>query len=596
MRKLLLAASAAAFVWAGVVFVSGGVVWHIGEIVLRSRDPRRSLMLAVVLLVLRGALYRETVRDDTERAAALVRRGAGVGAVGLVLLLVCHTVRFGTFSVGGADAYGYVSQAYGWARGELPRPARLPITLPFPSGDLMLTPLGYRLGPEPRTIVPTYAPGLPLMMAVAALTLGACGPFLIVPVCAALLVWLTYTWGRHTAGPAAGFIASLVIVTSPIVLYQSLWPMSDVPAGTLWTGAAVTSLLRGTRWNALATGLWTAAGLLVRPNLLLLTLVPLGQVAAGARGRERWIRVVLFCAGVIPAALLIATLNAMWYGAPWHSGYGSAADLYSIENISVNVRRYSGWLLQSQSWWVLLAVVPLLPVMRRYAEPTSIRLAVVMVAVTLLCYVGYAPFDAWWYLRFMLPAMGAVAVLIGAGIVAIARQIPQPWGRVAAGCVLWLTVLSALRFAVGVGVFGGSKAGELRYVDIGRFVGRTLPDNALIFTMQHSGNIRFYGGRLTIRYDFLDKDWASRATAELERLGYHPYMVIDDWEAPYVRNQFGFAPDSPLPWQVFARMRELGGLTVFDMATRAHSLTPTSLEPEGRAHCAAPLPVTIKAR
>jgi hypothetical protein len=224
--------------------------------------------------------------------------------------------------------------------------------------------------------------------------------------------------------------------------------------------------------------------------------------------------------------------------------------------------------------------------LRRHADGRSIGLAVALTLGTFACYLGYSTFDAWWYLRFMLPAMGALAVLIAAGVVAIARSVPAPWGRIAAAVCLSLLLTSALSFARLTGIFGPMQAFERRYIDIGEFVGRMLPANALVFAMQHSGSIRFYGGRMTIRYDFLDTEWAQRAPAELERLGYHPYMVIDDWEIGLVRKEFGFPAGQRLPWQVLADMRKLGGVTVFDLATHPGDVTPTALEPGGSRWCA----------
>ena len=40
----------------------------------------------------------------------------------------------------------------------------------------------------------------------------------------------------------------------------------------------------------------------------------------------------------------------------------------------------------------------------------------------------------------------------------------------------------------------------------------------------------------------------------VERAGYHPYLVIDDFEIPQVRQVFGLAADAPLPWPIRARM------------------------------------------
>src|SRR5207253_987377 len=106
---------------------------------------------------------------------------------------------------------------------------------------------------------------------------------------------------------------------SPIVLFQYLFPMSDVPSAAIWTGAMVAALC-GTRRRALAAGLLSAAGVLVRPNLALIPIVLFAHLALSSRGlpgqraedakpgRERWIRVALFCAGGAPGVVGIAAL------------------------------------------------------------------------------------------------------------------------------------------------------------------------------------------------------------------------------------------------------------------------------------------------
>jgi hypothetical protein len=40
-----------------------------------------------------------------------------------------------------------------------------------------------------------------------------------------------------------------------------------------------------------------------------------------------------------------------------------------------------------------------------------------------------------------------------------------------------------------------------------------------------------------------------------------------------------------LPWPVIARMREFGGVTVFDMATHPDVASPVALEPGGSRLC-----------
>src|SRR5262249_2820929 len=154
------------------------------------------------------------------------------------------------------------------------------------------------------------------------LALGSCGPYFVVPFFAALFVWFTFRLGQSAGGSTAGVVAVVVLVTSPVVMYQALWPMSDIPAGALWTGATVLAL-GGSRRGSAAVGFCAAVGLLVRPNLGLVCAAPLLTILARASGRERWLRGALYVAPIVPVVVFVAVLNTMWFGAPNHTGYGS---------------------------------------------------------------------------------------------------------------------------------------------------------------------------------------------------------------------------------------------------------------------------------
>jgi hypothetical protein len=433
-------------------------------------------------------------------------------------------------------------------------------------------------------MVPTYAPGLPLLMA-ASLVVGACGPFLVVPFAAVALVWFTYRIGEAAAGRLNGLMAAALVSTSPTVLYQALWPMSDVPAGAAWTGAAWLAL-KDSRRHAFGAAILTAVGLAIRPNLLPLVAVPLVQVMANARGRERWLRGTLFAFPSGAVAVGIALLNAYWYGSPGNSGYGPAAEIYALSNVLPNLKLYGSWLRESESAGVLIALLPLLPLFARHRRAGPVVFCAAMAAVTFACYVSYLQFDVWWYLRFLLPAAGALAVLAATGVTIVGRAVPQPFGRIAAVILLGVALSTRLSFAGDKYVFGVLRASERRYIDVSEFIDENLPRNSALFSSQHSGSLRFYTGRLTLRYDWVDPAWADQVVPAVERAGYHPYMVIDDSERTHARLQFGIDPDAPWPWPVRARMRELGGLTIFDMASTPDSINPVALEPGSKHLCA----------
>ena len=594
VKRILLALAALALAWAAIVAATGGIEWRIAGVMVRSRDPQRAVLVAAILIVMVALLDRARFESEIARVTTHLRRAAAWIAAAVAIIIVVHAFREGALGAGGSDAYGYVSQAYGWAQGPLPRAYPIPLALPFAeNNDWIETPLGHRPGPRAQTMVPTYAPGLPLLMAAGILIAGPIGPYVIVPLSAGFFVWFTFLLGRRAAGPAGGLIATILVATSPVVLFQSVQPMSDVPAGALWTAAAVAAL-GDSRRSAALSGLAAAAGLLVRPNLVLLTLVPFGQIMLAVRGRERLVRAALFCLPVVPAALVIAALNAAWYGSPLASGYGRGAELYSMSSVLPNLQRYSVWLWRSQSPWILLALFSLGGLVWPSQGRPAIRLAWIMFVTTVLCYIAYYPFEEWWYLRFLLPGLGAFFALIAAGLLTVTRRVPSALESVVALAILLLMGKHTIGYAAAHDVFG-VKGGEYRYAEVGDFIHRALPENAVVFAMQHSGTIRFYGGRLTLRYDVLG-DRTKGAPAELERLGFHPYLAIDDFEIPQVYREFALPTDRPLPWPVIARMRDSGGVTIFDLATSPQAASPVSIEPGGSPRYAAPREMVLKRR
>ena len=133
-----------------------------------------------------------------DRTADASHRLIALGGGVLALAALCAGLRWGAMVAGGADSYGYVSQAGYWQRGSVVVQEDVIRPSPWPGAALTWSPLGYRPSPHrPDAIVPLYAPGLPLLMALGQLIAGFCGAFLVVPLCGALTIWLTYALGRR---------------------------------------------------------------------------------------------------------------------------------------------------------------------------------------------------------------------------------------------------------------------------------------------------------------------------------------------------------------------------------------------------------------
>ncbi len=564
LRRCLLSLAALLLLWAATIALSGGLVLDLGASRISSRNTVNPLLLALVAIgaavaLAPSGLRRQTLVADwqalmaplTSRTARITsarwRWLATAGAALLAVAIVALGLLRGALVAGGADSYGYVSQAHLWSTGTLRMEQAW---LDDPPGGIQaeaLVPLAYRLSPDRRTIVPVFPPGLPMVMGLVERVGGRQAPFAVMPLLAGLTVWLTFLLGKNLAGPHTGVGAALLLATSPAFVFQLTHaPMSDIPAAAWWT-AALLLVGQTSRRSAFVAGLAVAAGVLTRPNLVPLALVPAAVLAweacSPAHRRVGLQRLLLFAAGSIPGALTVAALNAFWYGSPTASGYGSlAGTFYRLEHLTANLARYPSWLLSSQGVLIVAAAAApflLWPHASRAADGRQ-RIRILSttsaVVVVFLCYVFYLPFDVWWFLRFLLPAFPALFALVAAGLVyAAARLAPAYRASAAAALIAAMT-------AHGVG-FGHShdayrSGSEWRYAAAGAHVNRALPERAVLFSMLHSGSLRYYANRLTVRYDLVSAEEFTAAAADLRARGYVPYLLLDPGEMPEFTTRF----------------------------------------------------------
>lgn len=498
--------------------------------------------------------------------------GRASSAVAVVLAAaVCWlAAAFGSRAAAGADAFGYVSQAYLWLKGDLRIAQPLSEHFPWPHPEESITPLGYTPGVARRTIVPTYSPGTPLIMAGFDRLLGACGPYLVAPAFGALLVFGTFAlaWRLARDGPTAA-LATVLMAGSPAFLFNVMWPMSDTATAALWVWTMVLLTWPGIAHAALA-GCIASIAVVVRPNLVVLAgaaaLAAAAWPAGEAPASRRALRVVVFAAALLPGALFIAAFNYTLYGSPLLSGYGPTGDLYAWRFLPGNLTYYFGSLLESESWLVAAAAAPL--VIRRirpaWLDARTAAPACAFVAIVAASYLLYLPFREWWYLRFFLPAFPFLFLAIAAALAGAGRALPRRIGMTAV--LLCLAVLSAYRgwFATSRGVltFG---YGEQRYVAVGQYIDRALPQNAVVLSMQHSGSIRYYSGRLTVRYDAFAEGRFPSVITWFQEHGYRPYILLEHWEEERYRARFGNGNRfGRLELRVLAEMTEPVRIRLYD--------------------------------
>jgi asparagine N-glycosylation enzyme membrane subunit Stt3 len=156
----------------------------------------------------------------------------------IALAVTAASITYGPRAVGGADEYGYVSQADLWLDGKLTIDQSFVRQTPWHYAEWHFAPLGYRPHPLDRgLLVPAYSPGLPILLALAKAIGGQDALFFVVPLSAGLLILGTYRLGVRLGARRAGAIAAWFVATSPVVLFMSTSTMSDVPVAAAWTAA-----------------------------------------------------------------------------------------------------------------------------------------------------------------------------------------------------------------------------------------------------------------------------------------------------------------------------------------------------------------------
>jgi hypothetical protein len=538
LHRALLLGALACLSWAALVFTTGGLDWSTPAFRLSSRDPFRPVVMAVLLILGYWFLARDRVAAAATHLELVVQKHGRLLSGGLALGVLLVGLVWGTTAVGGSDPYGYSSEADLWKAGRLTIDQSF--FQPWPYEEWTLAPLGYRPGLDRHTIVPTYPPGLPLLIAAADIVSGPRGRALVIPVFGAIAVWLTFVLGVLIVDEVVGLFAALLMAASPAFLYHITWTMSDVPATATWTLALVLALWR----RPTAAGVVSGLAIAIRPNLLFLAVgVGLIAVWSGPIQRQKppsFQALFRFGLGILPAILGLALFNTHLYGAPWRFGYPEG--LFSWRNVWPNATRYARWLVQTQTLLWILAIPFLLS--RRFAPGTTLSQDSIvraglsaLLAAFVLSYLPYARFDEWTYVRFLLPAF---PVLLVAALGCI-RSIKALYGSPSSIAVL--TVVTILVFAweistaKALGAF--TIASDLEQFSIvARDVRDLTPERSVLFSMFHSGSARYYSGRMTIRYDFLPEPALDEAVDMLAARGLRSYFLLESWEIELARQRF----------------------------------------------------------
>jgi hypothetical protein len=475
-------------------------------------------------------------------------------------LTVALAVRYSTFVPWGTDPASYIESAHRWADGSVQAPSPLPLCAAWTRAGFVVAPHGFRAGVVSGTDVSQYPLGYPVLMAAAIRVGGDLAPYLVAPLCAGLLVWCTYLLGTRAGGPVAGLFAASVIGWSPVTLVFSMQPMSDVPAAAMWALAWVMSLRPGFG-AAAAAGSAAAAAIMVRPNLVplagvLAVVVLLAGGRSAAMSRATWLRVVVFGSLAAMGLGLVAWSQAVLYGSPLTPGYLGWEDQYRAEHIRSNLTRYPSFLALAHTPVMFAGLsVPILVCWRRVrATFDRDALAVVVsataiIVLTYALYLPFVPFDSPEFLRYMLPAIVGLSVLLACLLARVARSLQRKSRALGALALVPAAVVLLYPARFATLEFGIHKT-QARVLLMGQYLREALPRRSVVLTSMQGGAIAHYTRAPVVRLDLVPPGTLEDILDDLERLGYGPVLVVDGgWElanlAPHLAGSRLDKPDWP---------------------------------------------------
>ena len=575
--RLLIAAGTCALLILIIVTSTGGFTLRAGPLYFAAHNWRGPLLLALIAFGSAALAGRAAVVDAATGVWRFVDTHALALAIGLAASAAGVGIAYGTYAASGADASGYISEAELLSAARIAADEPLARRVAWPNATWAFAPLGYRPGATPGELVPTYPAGLPLSIAPVRLVAGELAAYLVVPLLGALAVICTYALGARLHSRPGGVAAAALLVTSPVFLFQIVQPMSDV-AVTAWWALALIFALSPVPGSPLAAGAASGLAVLTRPNLAplaaVVALVVSGWPGEHSRARSRPQNLLAFAAGLTPAAGALALMQWRLYGSPFFSGYGSPGELFTASNIAPNLRAYAARLLHGEAPALVIAaisalVLSLTPRGRGDHAPPIRRLlvpAVPVAAVLLACYLPYAVFAEWSYLRFLLPAFPLSFVLVGALLVNATMRVPPAMRGV--------VLLAALTLACSLNIVRAQQEQafnlrryESRYRAAGNYLEAALPPAAVVVAVQESGSVRYYAHVPILRWDQLGVD-IDAAIAAMRAIGRHPVLLVEDWEARDLLAKFPASAIARLDWPARAEFGDETRVRLFDPVDR----------------------------
>ena len=502
-----------------LVFLAG-VDIHLAGVTVRSHSAARVLAGAVALVLVR-------VRFGISSYSKWIMRLA-------MLTAICGSIeswfRFLLASIGGADSYGYVSASRAIAGGRLIDAAPIAEWISAANRLAIASPLGWTPAPDGAGIAPTFPIGTSFVMALFTFVGGADAVYFVAPITGLITLCLVYRLARTWYDAESALFAVALVAWNPLVVGYAKQPMSDMPA-TMWVTLALLLAVRSSRGSAFGAGLAAGAAVITRPALLVAAaVIPL----AAHRGESARQRLAVAGAGLALALSVLMVIQNRLFGSPFSTGYGSGAALFSWSHVGTNLGIFT-----RHGWEVLGPLfIPGLIIGVFAARPESRGKPLAIFAAVTLPYIFYLPFDHWETLRFLLPGLVPLTILVADGLIHIAR-LPRKPAVTATVLIAFLAIVAGRsQILLRKSSVWDIASMEARYPLAGEWIHVNTPQASVVMANQHSGSLRWYGKRQTIRWDFIAPEQLVTTVRELQAHGATVYVALEGDEVAMFDQRF----------------------------------------------------------
>jgi hypothetical protein len=177
-------------------------------------------------------------------------------------------------------------------------------------------------------------------------------------------------------------------------------------------------------------------------------------------------------------------------------------------------------------------------------ERRRVAAGFVLAAAAAAPYMFYALFyDDWETLRFLLPGLVLLLIVAAEASAGVARRVkPRALAPLVVAAVVIIAGTVSLLHLQERQVFRLWMA-ESRYPAVGNAVARRGGDDTVVLAALHSGSVRYYSDRTTVRWDLIPPDRLAATVRSISGRGYPMLLVLDGLsEREEFQQRFGAGP------------------------------------------------------